>query len=78
MTNLQKYIKAFMEAFSVEESALAALAYQSVAAWDSVGHMRLMAILEETFDIMMETEDIIDFSSFAKGKEILNKYDITI
>ena len=77
MTNLQKYNKAFIETFSVEESQLAALAYQSVVAWDSVGHMRLMAILEESFDIMMETDDIIDFSSYAKGKEILNKYDIT-
>ena len=78
MTNLQKYNKAFIEAFSVEESELAALAYQGVVAWDSVGHMRLMAILEETFDVMMETEDIIDFSSFAKGKEILSKYDVKI
>jgi len=78
MTNLQKYSKAFIEAFSVEESQLDALAYQGVVAWDSVGHMRLMAMLEEIFDIMMETEDIIDFSSFAKGKEILNKYGIKI
>lgn len=78
MANLEKYNKAFMEAFGVAENALANLAYQGVVAWDSVGHMRLMAILEESFDIMMETEDIIDFSSFAKGKEILKKYDITI
>jgi acyl carrier protein len=78
MTNLEKYNKAFMDTFNVAEDALAALAYQSIAAWDSVGHMRLMAVLEEAFDIMLETDDIIDFSSFAKGKEILKKYAVTI
>lgn len=78
MTNLEKYNKAFTETFSIAESTLPDLAYQGVAAWDSVGHMRLMAILEESFDIMMETDDIIDFSSYAKGKEILVKYDVTI
>ena len=33
--------------------------------------------LEETFDIMMDTDDIIDFNSYKKGMEILNKYNIT-
>ena len=47
-----------------------------VELWDSVGHMTLIAALEDTFDIMMETDDIVDFSSFEKGKEILEKYGI--
>ena len=46
--------------------------------WDSIGHMQLMATLEDTFDIMMDTDDIIDFSSYEKGIEILKKYDIEI
>jgi acyl carrier protein len=78
MTNLEKYNKAFMESFSVEETKLAGLTYQSVSNWDSVGHMGLMAALEEGFDIMLETEDIIDFSSYEKGKEILGKYGTEI
>ena len=52
------------------------LAYQGVENWDSVGHMSLVAELEDTFDIMLETDDIIDFSSYDKGIEILRKYDI--
>ena len=40
--------------------------------------MELISVLEDTFDIMMETEDIIDFSSYEKGKEILSKYDVII
>ena len=46
--------------------------------WDSVGHMTLIAALEDAFDIMVDMDDIIDRSSFEKGKEILRKYDVEI
>lgn len=73
MTNLEKYNQAFVETFEVTENQLANLKYQDIVAWDSVGHMGLIAALEEAFDIMMDTDDIIDFSSYEKGKEILSK-----
>jgi len=78
MTNLEKYNQVFCETFEITVDQLANLKYQDIQAWDSVGHMTLIANLEDSFDIMMETDDIIDFSSYEKGKEILNKYDITI
>jgi hypothetical protein len=40
--------------------------------------MSLVALLEEVFDIMMDTDDIIDFSNFEKGKEIMGKYDVEL
>lgn len=77
MTNLEKYNNAFVEVLQVAEDELAALKYQGVTLWDSVGHMALVAAIEDAFDIMMETDDIIDLSSYEKGKEILSsKYDI--
>jgi len=76
MTNLQKYQNAFAETFGIAEDEMEALEYQSITEWDSIGHMSLMAALEEAFDIMLDTDDIIDFSSFMKGKEILTKYDV--
>lgn len=77
MTNIEKYNKTFIETLGVSEENLNNnLIYQSVSAWDSVGHMGLMAMLEEEFDIMLDTDDIIDFSSYEKGKEILKKYDV--
>lgn len=79
MTNLEKYKAAFKEAFEIDDDAITdELAYDTIPEWDSVGHMRLMAALEEAFDIMLETEDILDFSSVGKGKEILLKYDVTV
>lgn len=77
MSNLEKYINAFVEILEVDASEVEKLEYQGVTSWDSVGHMSLIAALEDAFNIMMETDDIIDFSSFEKGKEILRKnYDV--
>lgn len=78
MTNLEKYNAAFCETLNVEEAQLADLKYQSVPSWDSVGHMSLVAAIEDAFDIMMEMDDIIDLSSYEKGKEILKKYEVEL
>ena len=71
MTSLEKYNQAFIENFEVTEDRLPGLKYQDVEAWDSVGHMGLIASLEEAFGIMMDTDDIIAFESYEKGREIL-------
>lgn len=78
MSNLEKYNSVFCETLQIEESQLNGLEYQGVELWDSVGHMTLMAALEDAFDIMLDTDDIVDFSSYEKGKEILKKYDVEI
>jgi hypothetical protein len=77
MNNLEKYNTVFLDSLQITEQQLDGLSYQSVPLWDSVGHMALIATLEESFDIMMETDDIIDFSSYKIGMEILkSKYNI--
>ena len=77
MKNTQKFNQAFIESFSISESELTdGLIYNSIPEWDSVGHMGLIAALEEQFDIMMEMDDIIDFSSYQKGFEIVAKYEV--
>ena len=78
MDSRAKYDQAFVDTFSVDPGTLEGLAYQGVSVWDSVGHMGLIAALEEAFDIQMETEDIIEFSSYAKGKELMKKYSVVI
>lgn len=78
MNNLEIYNNAFKDTFGIGDEELAGLEYQGIPAWDSVGHMNLVAALEDAFDIMMDTDDIIDFSSYEKGKEILAKYEKTI
>lgn len=78
MTNLEKYNKTFTETLGINENELQGLEYQGIAQWDSVGHMSLVSAIEDEFDIMMDTDDIIDFSSYEKGKEILKKYDVEL
>lgn len=78
MNNFQKYVATFTSLLLVEETALANLKYQDISAWDSVGHMSLMAALEETFQIEMDIDDIIEFSSFEAGRAILAKYNVSM
>lgn len=78
MTNLEKYKNAFVEALEVNEADVEGLEYQAIPQWDSVGHMGLVAAIEDAFDIMMDTDDIIDLNSFNKGIELLKKYDVEI
>lgn len=79
MDNKSKYDSVFLESFSVKEDQLSDnLEYNSIPEWDSVGHMSMIAGLEEAFDITLEMDDIIDFSSYKAGKEILAKYAVII
>lgn len=78
MSNIEKYNAVFTSIFQLTESQLSGISYQSVKNWDSVGHMGLIAMLEENFEIMFDTDDIIDFSSYEKGKEILKRYNVDI
>jgi acyl carrier protein len=75
--NLLTYNTVFIESLGINQDQLNDLKYQDVPEWDSVGHMGLMGSLEEAFKIEMEIDDIIDFSSYKKGQEILLKYNIS-
>ena len=77
MSNREKYDAAFMEVFEIgQDQPTSSLEYQSITAWDSVGHMALVAALEEVFDIMLEMDDIIDFGSYETGIKTMQKYGV--
>ncbi len=78
MTNSEKYSNVFVKIFSIAKIKLKKLKYQSIPQWDSVGHMSMISKLEDTFKITMDIDDIVDFSSYEKGKKILKKYKIQI
>lgn len=78
MSNLELYKNCFTSSLSISDDALDNLEYNSIPEWDSIGHMSLISELEEKFKISIETDDIVDFSSFKKGKEILLKYKIKV
>ena len=74
---IDDYKNCFSEAFEIEIDKITSdLEYNSIPEWDSIGHMTLISALEEKFNISLDTDDIIDFSSFKKGMEILKKYSL--
>ena len=79
MTNLEKFNSIFCEVFSVEESALGSgFDKDSVDGWDSVRQLSLTTAIEDEFDIMLDAEDILEFTSYDNGKQIVAKYDIEL
>lgn len=77
MNNTEKLRKIFSEALNIKiETVTESLEYNSIPEWDSVAHMSLVAAIDGGFEIMLDTDDVIDMSSFAKAKEILAKYDV--
>ena len=77
MDNKKKFEKIFIESLSIDSSVFNEdIKYNDIPEWDSIGHMTLMSGLEESFGITLETDDIIDFSSYQKGKQILEKYKV--
>ena len=79
MTNKEKYNQAFIEVFGVEENVLnSSFAKENVESWDSVHQLNIIALLEESFDIMLDPEDIMELTSYDKGLAIMAKYDVEL
>ena len=79
MSSLKKYSEIFKNSLNISADKVNGnLKYNEIDEWDSIGQMTLMAALEEEFKISLETDDIVDFSSFKKGIEILKKYNINV
>ena len=78
MNNLQKYNNVFVDTFEVDPKDLETLRFKECELWDSVGHMMLVAALEDAFEVMLEPEDMMSIDSYTKGKEVLARYGVEI
>ena len=78
MNNSEKYLKVFLDTFEIDAEQAKCGNQDGIERWDSVGHMQLIGNMEAVFNIYFETEDIIDFTSFDTGKELLKKYNVEI
>jgi len=76
--NENRLVRCFTESLGVSENIVNdQLAYRAIPEWDSVGHMAMITALENEFDVMLDTDDIIAMSDFGKAKSILTKYGVT-
>lgn len=79
MSNLEKLNNIFSEVFGVDASSLNAdFNKNSVEGWDSVHQLSLTSAVEDEFDIMLDAEDILEFTSYDNAKKVLAKYDIEL
>ena len=79
MSNISKYNDIFCEIFSVDQDVLNDDFSKNTAEnWDSILQLSLVTSIEDAFDVMFEPEDIMDFTSYKRGKEILMKNGIEI
>lgn len=77
MTNEQKLRRIFAQSLGINvEQVTDDLTYNTIPEWDSIAHMALISEIDDQFDTMLDTDDVLDMNSFAKAKEILIKYDI--
>lgn len=79
MTNLDKLNKVFAEVFEVIEDQLDSdFSVENVDNWDSVTQLSLVSDIEDEFDIMLDSEDILEFKSYDIAKQIVSKYDVNL
>lgn len=79
MSNKEKYDDVFKRVFLVDDSKLGeGFEFGKVKEWDSVAHMKLISELEDEFDIMFDTDDILHYGSYSNGIAILRKMGIEI
>ena len=76
MTNKERYDRVFFDTLNVQQEQLNELQIKTTPLWDSVGHMTLIAALEDTFNILLEPDDMMDLTSYNKGIEILCRYGV--
>lgn len=75
----QRLRRVFSDALGIPPSEINdQVAYDKSKGWDSIAHMALIAALDTEFDIMLDTDDVVDMSSYARSKEILRKYGVQI
>lgn len=78
MTNLETYKNCFVEGLELDLESVETASMDSVERWDSIGQMSLIALIEDAFGIELEPDEVMTFTSFEAGKDILKAHGIEI
>ncbi|MBR6400419.1 MAG: acyl carrier protein [Firmicutes bacterium] len=77
MENLKKYNDIFCRVMNVNDSALnEKFTFKDAPQWDSVAHLSLISELEDEFDVLFDSEDILHYESYLNGIKILKRYGV--
>lgn len=76
---MEKYNRVFVEIFGLKQNFLPEnVTRNGIKDWDSIGHISLITKLEDEYDILFDTEDILKFNSYLTGIDILKKYGVKL
>jgi len=78
MSNIEKLKEAFVEGLEIPMEEVETATMESVDKWDSIGQISLVAIIEDAFGIEFEPDEVMQFTSFEAGKEILKNHNIEL
>ena len=78
MTNIEKYKNAFVEGLEIDLREVEGASMEKCDKWDSIGQMSLIAVLEDAFGIELEPEEVMAFTTYEAGIEILKNHQIDI
>lgn len=78
MSNIEKFKEAFVEGLEIPMEEVESASMDSIEKWDSIGQMSLVAIIEDSFGIVLEPDEVMQFTSFDAGKEILKNHNIDL
>jgi acyl carrier protein len=78
MSNIEKLKEAFVEGLEIPMEEVETATMEGVDKWDSIGQMSLVAIIEDAFGIEFEPDEVMQFTSFEAGKEILKNHNIEL
>ncbi len=77
MRNIEKYRNAFINVLDLEEDDVCEdLALGVTREWDSIGHIILISMIEDVFDVSLDSEWITEFNSYLSGMELLNRLGV--
>lgn len=76
MSNKERYDKIIRDIFEVDVDVAIneKMTRKDTEDWTSLLHLTFVSAIEDEFDIMLDTEDILNLQSYESGLEIIRKY----
>ncbi|WP_337874352.1 acyl carrier protein [Exiguobacterium sp.] len=79
MSTLEAYNMAFKNGLELEDDVvLEEMKLGESTEWDSIGHMTLIAEIEDAFDVYIDSDEMTEFHSYQSGIALLQRLGVDI
>lgn len=75
MNNKERYDRIVNEIFELNGMPInESMTRRNTEKWNSLLHLTFVTAIEDEFEIMLDTQDILNLISYSAGLEIIDKY----